>query len=61
VTFPIREAVALAPTITRYVIEAPLVARKRQAGHFVIVRVAEGGERIPLTIVDGDAARARSP
>jgi ferredoxin--NADP+ reductase len=56
VAFPIREAVSLAPTITRYVVEAPLVARKRQAGHFVIVRVAEGGERIPLTIVDGDAA-----
>ena len=37
-------------------VEAPLVARKREAGHFVIVRVAEGGERIPLTIVDGDAA-----
>ena len=53
-TFPIWEAVALAPTITRYVVEAPLVARKRQAGHFVMVRVAEGGERIPLTIVDGD-------
>src|SRR4029450_1444778 len=56
VTFPIREATPLAATVTRYVVEAPLVARKRQAGHFVIVRVAEGGERIPLTIVDGDAA-----
>ena len=55
-SFPIREATPLAPTITRYVVEAPLVARKREAGHFVIVRVAEGGERIPLTIVDGDAA-----
>jgi ferredoxin/flavodoxin---NADP+ reductase len=55
-TFLIREASPLAPTITRYVVEAPLVARKRQAGHFVIVRVAEGGERIPLTIVDADAA-----
>ena len=56
VSFPIREATPLAATVTRYVIEAPLVARKRQAGHFVIVRVAEGGERIPLTIVEGDAA-----
>jgi ferredoxin--NADP+ reductase len=44
----------LAPRITEFVIEAPLVARKRQAGHFVIVRVNEHGERIPLTIVDGD-------
>ena len=54
-TFLIREANPLAPTITRYVVDAPLVARKRQAGHFVIVRVTEGGERIPLTIVEGDA------
>jgi len=43
---------ALAPTIARLVVEAPLVARKRQAGHFVIVRADEEGERIPLTIVD---------
>jgi ferredoxin/flavodoxin---NADP+ reductase len=54
--FPIREATPLSATVTRYVVEAPLVARKRQAGHFVIVRVCEGGERIPLTIVDGDPA-----
>jgi ferredoxin--NADP+ reductase len=52
--FGILEATPLGPTITRYRVEAPLVARKRQAGQFVIVRVAEGGERIPLTIVDGD-------
>ncbi len=44
----------LAPTLTRYVVEAPLVARKRQPGHFVIVRLDEGGERIPLTLVDSD-------
>ncbi|HXF99511.1 MAG TPA: sulfide/dihydroorotate dehydrogenase-like FAD/NAD-binding protein [Bacteroidota bacterium] len=44
----------LASTITRYIIEAPFVARKRKAGNFVIVRVMEGGERIPLTIVDSD-------
>ena len=50
--FPIVHAVRLAPTLTRFVVKAPLVARKRQAGHFVIVRVVETGERIPLTIVD---------
>ena len=50
--FPILETERLASSITRFVVEAPLVARKRQAGHFVIVRVEEGGERIPLTIVD---------
>jgi len=44
----------LAPTITKYVIEAPYVARKRKAGNFVIIRVEETGERIPLTLVDGN-------
>lgn len=31
-------------------IEAPLIAKSRKAGHFVIVRIEEGGERVPLTI-----------
>jgi ferredoxin--NADP+ reductase len=44
----------LAPRITEFVIEAPLVARKRKAGNFVIVRVNEHGERIPLTICDAN-------
>jgi ferredoxin--NADP+ reductase len=44
----------LAPTITKYVIEAPYVAPKRKAGNFVIIRVDETGERIPLTLVDSD-------
>jgi ferredoxin--NADP+ reductase len=44
----------LAPTIAKYVIEAPYVARKRKAGNFVIIRVEETGERIPLTLVDGN-------
>jgi ferredoxin--NADP+ reductase len=42
----------LASRITEFVIEAPLVARKRKPGNFVIVRVNECGERIPLTICD---------
>jgi ferredoxin/flavodoxin---NADP+ reductase len=46
----------LAPTITKYVIEAPYVARKRKAGNFVIIRVQETGERIPLTLVDSNIA-----
>ncbi len=37
-----------------FVIEAPLIARSRKAGHFVIVRVGEKGERMPLTIADSD-------
>ena len=52
--YRILEARPLGPTLTRLVVEAPLVARKRQAGHFVIVRLDETGERIPLTIVDSD-------
>jgi ferredoxin--NADP+ reductase len=55
--FPIVEADFLAPDVKRFVISAPRVARKRQAGQFVIVRVYAHGERIPLTIADGDAAR----
>jgi ferredoxin--NADP+ reductase len=55
--FPIVEADVLAPDVKRFVIEAPRVARKRQAGQFVIVRVHAHGERIPLTIADGDPKR----
>ncbi|MBR3732983.1 MAG: bifunctional dihydroorotate dehydrogenase B NAD binding subunit/NADPH-dependent glutamate synthase [Bacteroidaceae bacterium] len=38
--------------VFRLDVEAPLIARSRKAGNFVIVRVDEGGERIPLTISD---------
>ena len=38
-------------------VEAPLIARSRKAGHFVIVRLDEKGERIPLTIADADVER----
>ncbi len=55
--FPIVEAGWIAPDIKRFVVEAPRIARKRQAGQFVIVRVHGHGERIPLTIADGDPAR----
>lgn len=44
----------LAPVTKLMVIEAPEVARKAQAGQFVIVRIHEEGERIPLTIADFD-------
>lgn len=36
--------------VVKFVVEAPLIAKARKAGHFVIVRVGEKGERIPLTI-----------
>jgi ferredoxin--NADP+ reductase len=54
--YPILTSEPLAPGLTRLVVEAPLVARRRQAGQFVIVRADEDGERIPLTIVDACAA-----
>jgi ferredoxin--NADP+ reductase len=44
----------LSPEIRLYKIRAPLIAKKRQAGQFVIVRLEELGERIPLTIADAD-------
>lgn len=45
---------ALNPTVTRMVVEAPLVARSAQPGQFVILRVDQQGERIPLTIAGYD-------
>ncbi|MDD4766961.1 MAG: sulfide/dihydroorotate dehydrogenase-like FAD/NAD-binding protein [Desulfotomaculaceae bacterium] len=47
----------LAPSIKLFEIEAPLVARKALAGQFIILRVQDQGERIPLTIADFDRAR----
>ncbi len=44
----------LAPVTKLFVINAPEVARKAKAGQFVILRVREAGERIPLTIADYD-------
>ena len=44
----------LNPTVTLMEIEAPLVAKKAQAGQFIILRVNEEGERIPLTIAGYD-------
>ena len=40
--------------VAEFVIEAPLIARSRRAGHFVIVRTDKHGERMPLTIADAD-------
>ncbi len=52
--YRIIETQTLAPTISRLTVEAPLIAQKRKAGNFVIVRATLTGERIPLTIVDSD-------
>lgn len=40
--------------VAEIVVEAPLIARSRRAGHFVMVRVDERSERMPLTIADAD-------
>jgi ferredoxin/flavodoxin---NADP+ reductase len=47
----------LAPDVVRFWIHAPHVARKRRPGQFVIIRLADGGERIPLTVADIDVSR----
>jgi len=46
----------IAPAVTEYVVNAPVLAKKAKAGQFIILRIAEDGERIPLTIADADAA-----
>ncbi len=45
----------LSENVVQMVLEAPLIAQKRKAGQFIILKVNEKGERIPLTIVDSDA------
>ena len=52
--FKIVKKQELNPTVTRMAIEAPMVARKAKAGQFIILRVNEDGERIPLTIAGCD-------
>ncbi len=44
----------LSPLVFRMKVEAPEIARKRKAGQFIILRVSDAGERIPLTIADAD-------
>lgn len=45
---------ALNPTVTKMVIDAPLIAQKAEPGQFIIFRAKEDSERIPLTIADFD-------
>ncbi|PJB62904.1 MAG: ferredoxin-NADP reductase, partial [Armatimonadetes bacterium CG_4_9_14_3_um_filter_58_7] len=52
--FAIVEKDDLAAQVYRYVVYAPAVARKAKAGQFVILRIDEDGERIPITIADWD-------
>jgi ferredoxin/flavodoxin---NADP+ reductase len=55
--FKIVHAQFLAPGIKRFVIEARRIARKQRPGQFVILRVYEEGERIPVTIENSDPER----
>ena len=50
--YRIVEKERLNPSVTRMSVEAPMVARKAQAGQFIILRVHEDGERIPPAIAD---------
>jgi len=43
--------------VIKFEVEAPLIAKSRKAGHFVMVKVGAKGERIPLTIADADIAK----
>jgi NAD(P)H-flavin reductase len=47
----------LSENVFRMEIEASRIAQSRKAGHFVIIRIGDGGERIPLTIADADTTR----
>ncbi len=55
--FKIIKAEFIAPGIKRFVLEAPRIARKQKPGQFVILRIYEEGERIPVTIESSDPAR----
>ena len=52
--YPIRSKVVLNPTVVKMEIEAPRVAHKAEPGQFVMLRVEDDGERMPLTIADFD-------
>ena len=51
---PVVKREVLSPNVTRLEIEASRIAQVRQPGQFVIVRLGEGAERVPLTIADAD-------
>jgi ferredoxin--NADP+ reductase len=55
--FKILHAAFIAPGIKRFVIHAPRIARRHRPGQFVILRLCEQGERIPLTIERSDPVR----
>ena len=52
--YEIVEKKELAHTVYQFKVKAPMIAKKRKAGQFVVLRINEMGERVPLTIVDSD-------
>lgn len=47
----------MSENVVKMVLEAPAIAQKRQAGQFIVLKIDEKGERIPLTIVDSDGEK----
>jgi len=50
----IKEKIIFSEKVAKFVVEAPRIAKSRKPGHFIILRVDEKGERIPLTIAGAD-------
>ena len=55
--YRINTATQLSDNVFKFEIEAPLIARKTEPGQFIVLRVDEQGERIPLTVADFDRER----
>lgn len=55
--YKILEKKQLNAVVTSYTLDAPMIAKKVKAGQFVIIRIDEKGERIPLTVADFDAEK----
>jgi ferredoxin/flavodoxin---NADP+ reductase len=51
------EKVNLSENVVKMILEAPVIAQKRKAGQFIVLKINEKGERIPLTIVDSNAQK----
>jgi len=49
-----KEVFSTNPRVTKFIIDAPKVARKAKSGQFVVIRIDDRGERIPLTVADRD-------
>ncbi|MBU1105999.1 MAG: sulfide/dihydroorotate dehydrogenase-like FAD/NAD-binding protein [Candidatus Riflebacteria bacterium] len=51
------EKYKLSESVFKFIVEAPMIAKSRKPGNFVILRIGDRGERIPLTIVDSDTEK----